>query len=206
MKPKTLLLLEAGIGVAAVALVLALNSANATAEDLKPAGEAPASNQSPAAPVGQAVEPPPAVPALIPPPLKLSPGMEEVVQLARSGVGEEVIAAFIEKSGKTYHPTAEEIIYLKDLGVAPTAIAKLIRTGNGDSEMAKPEVLYQGIAARSFERRFQLADHVHVTGASLENGLLHVDLTRELPEAQKPRQIPIGTNGANPAIATPRAA
>src|SRR6478735_10445771 len=56
----------------------------------------------------------------------------------------------------------------------------------------RSEVLYQGIAARAFERRFQLADHVQVTGASLENGLLHVDLVRELPEAQKPRQIPIG--------------
>ena len=56
----------------------------------------------------------------------------------------------------------------------------------------KSEVLYQGIAARAFERRFQLADHVQVTGASLKNGLLHVDLVREIPEAQKPRQIPIG--------------
>ncbi|MGH6676774.1 MAG: Hsp20 family protein [Xanthobacteraceae bacterium] len=53
------------------------------------------------------------------------------------------------------------------------------------------EVLYQGIAARAFERRFQLADHVYVKGASLENGLLHVDLIRELPDTQKPRQVPI---------------
>ncbi|QBR71447.1 molecular chaperone [Beijerinckiaceae bacterium] len=74
------------------------------------------------------------------------------------------------------------------------------------SEAAKTEVLYQGIAARAFERRFQLADHVLVTGASLENGLLHVDLVRELPEAQKPRQIPIGTEAAKPTIATFRAA
>jgi molecular chaperone IbpA len=53
------------------------------------------------------------------------------------------------------------------------------------------EVLYQGIAARAFERRFQLADHVEVRGASLENGLLHVDLVREIPESKKPRQIAI---------------
>lgn len=59
-------------------------------------------------------------------------------------------------------------------------------------QTSKVEVLHQGIAARAFERRFQLADHVHVTGASLENGLLHVDLVREIPETQKPRQIPIG--------------
>ena len=51
------------------------------------------------------------------------------------------------------------------------------------------EVLYQGIAARAFERVFQLADFVQVKGATLENGLLHVDLVREIPEAKKPRQI-----------------
>ena len=58
-------------------------------------------------------------------------------------------------------------------------------------EGAKGQVLHQGIAARSFERRFQLADYVQVTGASLENGLLHVDLVREIPEAKKPRFVPI---------------
>jgi molecular chaperone IbpA len=58
------------------------------------------------------------------------------------------------------------------------------------------EVLYQGIAARAFERRFQLADHVVVKGAALENGLLHVDLVREIPEAMKPRTIPIGNGPA----------
>lgn len=55
------------------------------------------------------------------------------------------------------------------------------------------EMLYQGIAARAFERVFQLADHVEVKGATLENGLLHVELVREVPEAMKPRQIPIGS-------------
>ena len=69
----------------------------------------------------------------------------------------------------------------------------------------KPEVLYQGIAARAFERRFQLADHVQVTGASLEHGLLHVDLVREIPEAQKPRQIPIGAPGLK-IVEVPKAA
>ncbi len=57
------------------------------------------------------------------------------------------------------------------------------------------EVLHQGIAARAFERVFQLADYVQVKNAALENGLLHVDLVREIPEAKKPRNIPIG-NGA----------
>lgn len=53
-------------------------------------------------------------------------------------------------------------------------------------------MLYRGIATRSFERRFQLADHVEVVGARLENGLLHIDLKRELPEQMKPRKIEIG--------------
>jgi len=64
------------------------------------------------------------------------------------------------------------------------------------SEEKTGEVLYQGIAARAFERVFQLADFVQVKGAALENGLLHVDLVREIPEAKKPRQIAINT-GSN---------
>jgi len=54
------------------------------------------------------------------------------------------------------------------------------------------EVLFQGIASRAFERRFQLAEHVEVKAANLENGLLHIDLVREIPEAMKPRRISIG--------------
>jgi molecular chaperone IbpA len=71
----------------------------------------------------------------------------------------------------------------------------------------KTEMVYQGIAARAFERRFQLADFVQVTGASLENGLLHIDLVREVPEAKKPRQIPIkGQNVKDRTIETKKAA
>ncbi len=54
--------------------------------------------------------------------------------------------------------------------------------------------LHRGIATRAFERKFQLADHIRVTGASHENGMLHIDLVREIPEALKPRRIEI-TNG-----------
>lgn len=65
------------------------------------------------------------------------------------------------------------------------------KEGATKSEGEKREMLYQGIAARAFERRFHLADHVSATKATVENGLLHVDLVREVPEAQKPRTISI---------------
>jgi molecular chaperone IbpA len=64
----------------------------------------------------------------------------------------------------------------------------------------KPEVLYRGIAARTFERVFQLADFVLVKNASLESGLLHIDLVREIPEAKKPRNIPIGSVAPAPQV------
>jgi len=60
-----------------------------------------------------------------------------------------------------------------------------------ETEAKEAGFLYRGIGARAFERRFQLADHVEVKGANIENGLLHVDLVREVPEAMKPRVIPI---------------
>ncbi|MFT6673615.1 MAG: molecular chaperone IbpA [Afipia broomeae] len=68
------------------------------------------------------------------------------------------------------------------------------------------EVLYRGIASRAFERQFQLADFVQVKNATLENGLLHVDLVREIPEAKKPRQIPITTSAPAPQVTEQAAA
>ena len=56
--------------------------------------------------------------------------------------------------------------------------------------------LHRGIAARAFEKRFHLADHVRVTGAVAEHGMLHIDLVREVPEALKPRKIEIGSGAA----------
>ena len=62
-----------------------------------------------------------------------------------------------------------------------------------DVDGDKPVYLHRGIAERGFERRFQLADHVQVSGAELVNGLLHVDLIREVPEALRPRSIAISS-------------
>jgi len=67
-------------------------------------------------------------------------------------------------------------------------------SANKATEEQTRTYLHQGIAARSFERRFQLADHVQVQGANYENGLLHIDLQRIIPEAMKPRNIPIGVS------------
>jgi len=64
---------------------------------------------------------------------------------------------------------------------------------NGEAEK---EYLYRGIAGRNFERQFQLADHVKVVGANLTNGLLTIDLQRELPEEKRPRAIPITAESA----------
>ena len=102
----------------------------------------------------------------------------------------------IERTGETSYR-----ITLAVAGFAETDLSLEVKEntlqvrGSKDAkpdEQPRNEVLYQGIAARAFERRFQLADHVKVTAASLQNGLLHIDLVREIPEAQKPRQIPIG--------------
>jgi molecular chaperone IbpA len=80
----------------------------------------------------------------------------------------------------------------------------------GGTEGRKAEVLYRGIAGRAFERRFVLADHIVVDGADLQNGMLSVALKRVVPEALKPRRIPVsagapqiaGTAGSEPAPAS----
>ncbi len=75
-----------------------------------------------------------------------------------------------------------------------------------DKPEVKSEYLHQGIAARNFERRFQLADHVEVTGADLTSGLLHISLKREIPEALKPRTIAIRSGGEQKVIEAKKAA
>jgi molecular chaperone IbpA len=66
--------------------------------------------------------------------------------------------------------------------------------GKTASEADDVKYLHRGIAGRAFERRFELADHIHVVGARMENGMLHIDLKREIPEALKPRRVQITTS------------
>jgi molecular chaperone IbpA len=82
-----------------------------------------------------------------------------------------------------------------DLSIEAKESVLTVKGDRTDGSDKDREVLYRGIAGRSFERRFQLADHVEVRGAKLENGLLHIDLVREIPEALKPRKIAISTGG-----------
>lgn len=79
-------------------------------------------------------------------------------------------------------------------------------TGKKGTDKDARQFLHQGIAARNFERRFQLADYVRVHDARLENGLLHVDLVREVPDAMKPRTIQISTPGDKASLIEEKAA
>src|SRR5215471_10813194 len=76
----------------------------------------------------------------------------------------------------------------------------LVITGKLAKSDDDRKFLHRGIAGRAFERRFELADHIKVSGASLVNGLLHVELVREVPEAMKPRTIKIETKAAKPTV------
>ncbi len=77
-----------------------------------------------------------------------------------------------------------------DLNIEVKENAVTVRGERGEKS-EETDYLHRGIATRAFERRFQLADHVEVKGANLENGLLHIDLVRELPETMKPRSVEI---------------
>ena len=81
-------------------------------------------------------------------------------------------------------------------------------TGKGQREDEPKQFLHRGIARRAFERRFELADYIQVSGANLANGLLHIELVREVPEAMKPRTIKIGggSGKAQPQIIDSKAA
>ncbi|WP_462322210.1 Hsp20 family protein [Halochromatium sp.] len=137
--------------------------------------------------------------------------------LFRSMIGFDRMANALETAYQSdpggYRPynveVQEETKYRITLAVAGFAEDELgieakenLLTVSGQRKKTEVEgsFLYRGIANRSFERRFQLTDYVRVVEAKIENGLLHIDLVREVPEAMKPRRIEIRRTGANPAI------
>ena len=139
--------------------------------------------------------------------------------LYRSTVGFDRMFSMLDSltnpdTGQTYPPynierTGEDAYRItmavagfaeNELSIEAKQNSLTVRGEKTDSETKDREVLYRGIAGRAFERRFQLADYVEVRGAKLENGLLHVDLVREIPEAMKPRSIAI--NGRSAKVST----
>jgi molecular chaperone IbpA len=136
----------------------------------------------------------------------------DLTPLYRSTVGFDRLTDMIDSlaqvdNGVTYPPynieRTDENHYRISLAVAGFAekdLAVEVKEGvlsvqgkrDGEKEPVQGRYLHQGIAGRSFDRRFQLAENVEVRGAQLENGLLHVDLERIVPEEKKPRRIVIG--------------
>jgi len=130
--------------------------------------------------------------------------------LYRATVGFDQIAELLDRAlasdvGQTSYPpyniekTADDgwRISIAVAGFADHELAIEVKdralhvTARKDEDDSARKFLHRGIATRAFERRFQLADHVEVTGALHENGMLHIDLVREVPEALKPRRIAI---------------
>ena len=99
----------------------------------------------------------------------------------------------IEKTGSDSYRIEVAVAGFGPDELTITAQPNLLLVVGDKQQSEKGQYLHQGIAARAFERRFNLADHIKVTGAKLENGLLSVDLVREIPEAMKPRTIQIET-------------
>ena len=125
-----------------------------------------------------------------------SVGFDRLFQLLDEAAATETVAYppyNIERLGEN-----EYRITMAVAGFAPADVdieAKgnvLSVSGKKGDKAGAGEMLHQGIAARGFDRKFQLADHVEVKGADMDNGLLHITLERRVPEALKPRQIPIG--------------
>ncbi len=141
--------------------------------------------------------------------------------LYRATVGFDRIADLMDRAlsadvaQNTYPPyniekTAEDAyrISIAVAGFTPDELSVEVKDGTLHVAARKSEVegrtyLHRGIATRAFERRFALADHVRVTGASHEHGMLHIDLQRETPEALKPRRIEIARTSAAPVIDSP---
>ena len=143
--------------------------------------------------------------------------MIDFTPLFRTAVGYDRLAAMLEEATRSdangYPPYNIELTgedhYRITMAVAGFTENELdieikqnvIRvTGKKAAEEQERKFLYRGIANRAFERRFQLADHVHVQGARLENGLLLIDLVREVPEAMRPRRIAIRVGDTKPAL------
>jgi molecular chaperone IbpA len=113
----------------------------------------------------------------------------------------------IEKTGEHAYRITMAVAGFSDDEIEITVQEGVLAVGGKSLKDEEPkQFLHRGIARRAFERRFELADHIQVTGASLANGLLHIDLVREVPEAMKPRSIKINGGNNQPKIIDSKAA
>ena len=124
---------------------------------------------------------------------------------ARAGQADNYPPFDIERTGDDAYRITLAVAGFKPEEIELVAQAnKLVVTGaKADADEGR-QFVHRGIATRTFERRFELADYVTVNGASLDNGLLTIDLQREVPEAMRPRKIAIG--GQTPALEVAKAA
>ncbi len=128
-------------------------------------------------------------------------GFDQLSRLAESAAGLNGDNAYppynIEKTDENAYRLTMAVAGFAEADLDITANAnRLVIAGRKEAEQGEKSYLHRGIATRAFERKFDLADHIRVDSASLENGLLHVDLVRELPEAMKPRKIAIAQGAA----------
>ena len=131
-------------------------------------------------------------------------GFDRMMSLLEAGTGEDGYPPYnIEKVGDDDYRITMAVAGFREGDLTVEAKDGTV-TVSGEIAKERDEgrtYLYRGIAGRSFRRSFQLADHVRVRGAALEDGLLHVDLVRELPEALKPRTIEIKSQASPRRIA-----
>lgn len=112
----------------------------------------------------------------------------------------------IERVGEDHYQISLALAGFTPGEVAITAEQNLLTVEGRKAEKDGHQYLYQNISSRPFRRVFNLAEYVQVKGASLENGMLKIDLVRELPEAMKPRQIAISTGGDHQKVENKQAA
>lgn len=113
---------------------------------------------------------------------------------SRMGSGDNYPPFNIERRGEDAYCITLAVAGFKPADIDITAQQNLLVVqGKKGEETSAGQYLHVGIAQRGFERRFELADYVRVDGANLEDGLLSIDLVREVPEAMKPKRIPVGT-------------
>ena len=133
---------------------------------------------------------------------RTSVGYDRLASLLNSATRLEQGAGFppynIQRAGEDHYRITMAVAGFSESELSiTTENNRLVVTGDKPEEQEGEDndFLYRGIATRSFERRFNLAEHVKVTGARLDNGLLHIELEREIPEAMKPRSIEIQSTG-----------